>query len=259
MGWRIRISRSRPPVDVEAVLASAPFASRDADVEELIRSAKDATLAGRATEAGALLDADVVAIVSWTRGGGLRSLFQPPPAPDGNGKPAPATGRLEPKELGVHLFDGSGRYIGIVLAGSRAKTLDFVDRAGIAFSMTFWAATPTTVFSGSTSAQITMGQTGEIIGTYDQKGRGRVFGADGELLGAVEVSKADQHICLLSSSGHELAHFRLLSRRGRTKRRRYQFVSIVEFDRAASPQIRALTLAGELCQEIQAQNDDSIG
>lgn len=221
-----------PPIDVDAVLASIPWGERDTEVQNLIVAARGSTPKGDET-GGTPLDATIVAMVAWSR------------------------------EPHVHLFGGSGRCIGVIPTGYRgglrasASTLQFMDATGMAFSMRCWPATLTTVFSGKTSAEVTMG--GERIGTCDQKGRGRLLNPQGDVLASVEWSKADRVTRLCNSNGVALARYWEQSRSGKTATRRYGLLRIIEFDRAVSREIRALTFAGEICHEIQALKDDSIG
>ena len=236
---RIRSVFASEPLDVEAVSAAAPWRTLDHEVAELFLHQCSAPSPRPSPRSGGLLDSDEVVLIAWAR-----------------------TAHL-------HAFDGVGQYIGIVPTGEKGglggwdQTVQFMDRRGVAFSMRFWSRQATTVFTGRTAAEVT-GPTGAVIGScYEGRGSfrrdGRVVGPDGALLASARAgSGTDAQGELTNPSGERLARF-WPAKWKKTATRRIRMAQIVTFDPLASADVRALTLTGGFCDEIQARKDDRIG
>jgi len=226
-------------VDVATVLATTDV---DREVAHLIQSVRrNVSEPVAAPFSGGqpvrLLESDVVAVVAWW------------------------------KQHHVYCFDVDGLCIGVAerdWAGAVGwqyhPRFEFDDRVGRVFSVESWSSQSTSLIGGRTAARVTIGS--DVVGTYDQVDGGTERDAQGTWLASVmreKVKRGTDRRTLVSPSGDELARYCLWHSSKRTATRRVLFATVIEFAPDTSPDIRALTLAGELCVEIQAQKDLAFG
>jgi hypothetical protein len=227
-------------IDPAELLSEWPLGQFDQSAAVLVRSSGLATRAASRSWQGVLAH-DVVAILQ------------------------PSTKRADH----YRLFDGAGISIGaVVVRRSRRsphlikdKTIQFVDCTGRVFVVDWWSSKTTTAFSGETSAMARDGGTWRVLGrcSADHAGRWLLGDARGELLAYTDRRNKGS---LLNPAGQPLARLGQASTAWTWPWRRppdgYSRARVIAFNRACTPDTRALALSAVMCAEIQWLEDLSV-
>jgi hypothetical protein len=266
---RWRRERLSEPLDLDAVLRSAPFGTVDSEIVELVSLATGTTHVSAAPfgspAPGRFLDATTLVMVQW---------------------------RDWPH---VRIHDGSGRYAAHAPTPGElrsATALRFFERDGVQFTVRPWSAQATnSLGDGKTSGEVVTEMNGATIGTCHQGGeRGAGIDVRGHLRGPgnewvaniVRIREPGQHkpwiywvilpllvvIAFMRSligrepevnirryvvagAGEQLARLYDLGRGKTASDREYWYAWVVEFGSDTTHEVQALTLAYVLCEEIQ--------
>jgi hypothetical protein len=192
----------------------------------------------------------------------------------------------------LHLFSEDGVRRGIVplrlqrdgRPAGRVDFLYFMDCTGVAFTMRHWVQEPTSAFGGATAADVWSGRHGDLIGSFDQtrtreqdntaypiwmvhkwlpqavsdirlavsdNREGRVLSPHGRVRAIYRNSEGETQ--LVSDEGWVWGHLR------GGARGMCAWVRWVRFSSDAPPDVRAITIAGELCRQIQHFKDGDVG
>jgi len=230
----------RPParfVEIDECIATAPLGFRDPEIARLLKETLGKEGEGAPTALPtSLLGADVVALFRWSKLDHYR------------------------------VFDRWGRCIAVVPTSrlsvgweSHLKTRHFVDSDGLSFSVEYWTAATTTVFTGAMAGHVRFAPSHAVIGGCDT--RKGLLGLSNDVTARwARLPNDKRSSVLISSGGASLARrFPAQSRLSRKHDAARSPTGVLEFFPEADRAVRAQAIALQICQEIQDERDSRVG